>query len=61
MASFNAIPPKAIDRRPRCPKCDARMLLARIFPDNPGYDRRTYECPHCEYEVTELVKFKSGR
>jgi hypothetical protein len=26
------------------------MLLARIFPDQPGYNRRTYECPRCEYD-----------
>ena len=30
----------------------------RIFPDRPGYDQRTYECPKCEYELTELVRFK---
>jgi hypothetical protein len=34
------------------------MLLARIFPDRPGYNRRTYECPRCEYDLTEIVKLK---
>jgi hypothetical protein len=34
------------------------MLLARIFPDQPGYNRRTYECPRCEYDLTEIVKLK---
>jgi hypothetical protein len=36
--------------RPRCPKCqDARMMLARIEPGPDGSDRRTFECPKCEY------------
>ena len=35
-----------------------RMLLIRIFPDRPGYDQRTYECPRCEHEVTKIMKFK---
>ena len=43
---------------PSCPKCDTRMLLIRIFPDRPGYDQRTYECPRCEHEVTEIMEFK---
>jgi DNA-directed RNA polymerase subunit RPC12/RpoP len=45
---------------PSCPKCGTRMLLLLIFPDRPGYDQRTYECPRCEHEVTEIMKFKSG-
>ena len=29
---------------PNCPKCGTPMWLARIEPDEPNYDRRTYEC-----------------
>jgi hypothetical protein len=36
------------------------MLLVLIFPDRPGYDRRTYECPRCEHEVTEIMEFKNA-
>jgi hypothetical protein len=42
---------------PSCPKCGTRMSLAYIFPHKPGQDQRTYDCPRCEYEVTEIVKF----
>jgi hypothetical protein len=33
---------------PFCTQCATRMFLVRIFPDRPGYDTRTYECPRCE-------------
>jgi len=34
--------------RPRCPKCQDRMMLARIEPGSNGSDLRTFECPKCE-------------
>jgi hypothetical protein len=37
------------------------MLLLLILPDRPGYDQRTYECPRCEHEVTEIMEFKNAR
>ena len=33
--------------RPACEKCGNRTWLARIEPDRPGYERRTFECPSC--------------
>ena len=42
--------------RPQCPKCGTRTMLVRIFPDRPGYDVRTYECPRCEHDVIEVVQ-----
>ena len=33
--------------RPHCPKCDARMVLARIAPGPAGFDVRTFECAGC--------------
>jgi DNA-directed RNA polymerase subunit M/transcription elongation factor TFIIS len=44
--------------RPPCNKCGATMLLARIEPDKPGHDLRTFECPKCEHSETVVVKFK---
>ncbi len=41
---------------PSCPKCGTRMMLVRIFADRPGYDERTYECPRCEHEITEVIE-----
>jgi transposase-like protein len=42
---------------PDCPKCGTPMWLARIEPDEPNYDRRTYECPECDYSITKIVKY----
>jgi hypothetical protein len=44
--------------RPLCPKCGAQMWLATIEPDRPDHDRRTFECPRCQTEKTEVVKYK---
>jgi hypothetical protein len=43
---------------PICPKCRARMWLARIEPDEPGHDKRTFECAQCENVVSEIVKYR---
>ena len=43
--------------RPPCPKCGMRMLLARIEPDTPDHDKRSYECAGCGHEHSEVVKF----
>ena len=34
------------------------MWLARIEPDGSNHDRRTFECPHCDHSITEIVKYK---
>jgi len=44
--------------RPPCPKCGAQMLLARIEPDAPDHDKRSFECSACGHEHSEVVKFK---
>ena len=31
--------------KPKCEKCGAEMWLARIEPNEPGHDLRTFECP----------------
>ena len=43
---------------PSCPKCGTRMVLINIFPHRLGHDRRTYECPRCEHEVTEIFQLR---
>ena len=43
---------------PECPKCGGRMWLARIEPEEPGYDRRTFECPECDHSLVQVVKYK---
>jgi DNA-directed RNA polymerase subunit M/transcription elongation factor TFIIS len=47
--------------RPACPKCSTQMHLARIEPEKPGYDLRTFECPRCQHSETVVVQFKSAR
>jgi len=60
MATIIANPPRVAIVRPKCSRCGTRMSLVRIFPDKPGYDQRTYECPRCEHEVTEIVRFQKA-
>jgi DNA-directed RNA polymerase subunit RPC12/RpoP len=59
MAADIACSPRVI-ACPSCPKCGTRMLLIHIFPDRPGYDQRTYECPRCEHEVTETFQLEGA-
>jgi DNA polymerase III alpha subunit (gram-positive type) len=47
-----------IDASPACPKCSALMDLARIEPEKPGFDLRTFECPTCQHVETVVVKFR---
>jgi hypothetical protein len=42
--------------RPRCPKCQGRMMLARIEPGPNHSDLRTFECPECEHVQKTLVE-----
>jgi hypothetical protein len=47
--------------RPRCPKCQGRMMLARIEPGPAHNDLRTFECPKCEHVLTTAEDpMKSG-
>src|SRR5262245_27685975 len=44
--------------RPKCPACGALMWLAHIEPDKPRHDRRTFECPRCQEQITKVVKYR---
>ena len=44
--------------RPPCSRCGMKMLLARIEPDKPDHDKRTFECAGCGNEHSEVVKYK---
>jgi len=48
------IPFVAIER-PACPKCQARMLLARIAPVRLGVDLHTFECEVCDHVLETLT------
>lgn len=40
---------------PRCPHCQARMMLEGFSPAPRGYHLRTYECVKCDRISTRLV------
>jgi hypothetical protein len=42
--------------RPWCPKCQGRMMLARIEPGPNHSDLRTFECPKCEHVLKRVVE-----
>jgi hypothetical protein len=58
MQVSDCIQPKQIIAHPDCPTCGAPMFLMRIEPAKPDYDKRTFECPQCLEQVTEVVKFR---
>lgn len=41
--------------RPRCPKCQTRMNLARTSPGPSGHGIRTFECTKCEQILKEMI------
>jgi hypothetical protein len=57
--------PYQIIRQPRpmglpcCNSCVAQMWLVSIEPvETPNHDKRTFECPRCQEETVEIVKYK---
>jgi hypothetical protein len=42
--------------RPRCPKCQGRMMLARIEPGPAHSDLRIFECLKCAHVHKTVVK-----
>jgi hypothetical protein len=50
-----------VTARADCPKCTrhaTQMYLARIEPEKPGFDLRTFECPRCQHVEIAIVQFK---
>ena len=44
--------------RPPCSVCGTKMLLARIEPEKPDHDKRTFECPKCNTSESFVVKYR---
>jgi hypothetical protein len=55
-AYSHSYPPLLPIERPRCPKCQGRMMLARIEPGPAHSDLRTFECPKCEHVQRVMVE-----
>jgi ribosomal protein S27AE len=58
MSQLSGTPSFAVIERPNCPKCGAHTVLARIEPDKPGYDRRTFDCRACDHVETIVVRYR---
>jgi len=41
--------------RPRCVRCRTRMNLANLTPRPDHSEKRTFECPHCDFIETRIV------
>jgi hypothetical protein len=39
----------------RCPRCHAKMKLARITHGSPGFEIRSFECPECRHAIAQRV------
>ena len=44
--------------RPSCERCETDMWLTSIEPDEPGCDRRAFECPRCQHLTIKIVKYR---
>jgi hypothetical protein len=41
--------------RPRCGRCRTRMNLSSIVPRPDHSEKRTFECPKCDFIETRMV------
>ena len=58
---LSSIVPLAAIERPSCPKCQARMMLARIVPAFLGTDLYTFECSVCDHVLKTLGAYDDRR
>jgi|SoiMetStandDraft_2_1073263.scaffolds.fasta_scaffold18692_2 hypothetical protein len=58
MRKYEILPQQRIIGRPFCEVCKSQMWLAYIEPDEPGHDRRTFECPTCPNVTVRIVKYR---
>ena len=54
----SSIVPRDAIERPACPRCNARMMLARIVPAFLGTDLHTFECVVCNHVVRKLGAYE---
>jgi len=44
--------------QPVCSKCGVPLWLTRIEPDKPGFARRSFECPRCQNQISEVIELE---
>ena len=59
MRKHEILPQQRIIGRPFCELCKSQMWLACIEPDEPGHDKRTFECPGCPNVTVRIVKYRA--
>ncbi len=41
--------------RPRCFRCQTRMMLERVAPGPIGFEHRLFECPKCDHVEINVI------
>jgi hypothetical protein len=55
--SPNTFFPQPSYERPPCSICGGTMMLARIEPENPDFDKRTHECVARKRSETLVIRY----
>jgi hypothetical protein len=42
-------------QRPRCPRCQVRLLTTAVKDAADGFENRTFECHKCHHAETRLL------
>ena len=59
MRKQEILPQQRIIGRPFCELCKSQMWLACVEPDEPGHDKRTFECPGCPNVTVRIVRYRA--